>query len=56
MLVTTNILKVKICRGSKYEQYKRMKRIEKEIHHIERLDEITYSVEAKLNKPNNVPE
>ena len=38
------------------ELEERIKRIEKEIHHIERLDEITYSVEAKLNKPNNVPE
>ena len=32
------------------ELEERIKRIEKEIHHIKRLDEITYIVEAKLNK------
>ncbi len=32
------------------ELEERIKRIEKEIHHIKRLDEMTYGVEVKLNK------
>ena len=32
------------------ELEERIKRIEEEIRHIKRIDEITYSVEAKLNK------
>lgn len=32
------------------ELEERIKRIEEEIHHIKRLDEITYRVEAKLDK------
>ncbi len=32
------------------ELEERIKRIEEEIHHIDRLDEMTYRVEAKLNK------
>ena len=46
-------MKVNICRGSKYEKNEleeRIKRIEEEIHHIKRLDEMTYGVETKLNK------